>query len=263
MIPVLGLKACKFMKIVTIKDNTLQPVMSVKTCKYITDDYADVFDNKLGILPGKDHFQVNPDICPVVSPVRRIPISLKANVKAELDNLTDQNVITPIQDPTDWVSNLVVTMKKNGDPQCLNKALKREHFRLPVSDDILPELSNAKLFSTLDFKKYAYWHVELDDESSKLTTFSTLFGRYRWLRMPFGCNVSSKICKTRLQPSLDGLDGVYCVADDIMITGNGSTEEEAKLDHDVKLKCLLICVHVDTIFLLTEVVNVQMHLLSL
>ena len=48
-----------------------------------------------------------------------------------------------------------------------------------------------------------------------------------------------------------------------MITGNGSTEEEAKLDHDVKLNCLLICVYVDTIFLLTEVVNVQMHLLSL
>ena len=157
MIPVLGLKACKFMEIVTINDNNLQPVMSVKTCS-ITDDYADVFDNKLGKLPGKAHFQVNPDICPVVSPVRRIPISLKAKVKAELDNLTDQNVITPIQDPTDWVSNLVVTMKKNGDlrvcldPQCLNKALKREHFRLPVLDDILPELSNAKLFSTLDVK---------------------------------------------------------------------------------------------------------------
>ena len=84
---------------------------------------------------------------------------MKAKVKAELDNLTDQNVITPIQDPTDWVSNLVVTMKKNGDlrvcldPQCLNKALKREHFRLPVLDDILSELSNAKLFSTLDVKK--------------------------------------------------------------------------------------------------------------
>ena len=120
----------------------------------------------------------------------------------------------------------------------MNKALKREHFRLPVLEDILPELSNAKLFSTLDVKN-AYWHVVLDDESSKLTTFSTPFGRYRWLRMQFGCNVSSEIFRTRLQQSLDGLDGLYCVADDIMISGNGSTEEEAKLDHDVKLKYLL------------------------
>ena len=52
--------------------------------------------------------------------------------------------------------------------------------------------------------------------------------------MPFGCNVSSEIFQTRLQQSLDGLDGVYCVTD-----GNGSNEEEAKLDHDVKLNCLL------------------------
>ena len=143
---------------------------------------------------------------------------------------------------------LVHVVKNNNSPSTLFgtivvnnqqiKALKREHFRLPVLDDILPELSNAKLFSTLDVKN-AYWHVVLDDESSKLTTFSTPFGRYRWLRMPFGCNVSSEIFQTRLQQSLDGLDGVYCVADDIMITGNGSTEEEAKLDHDVKLKCLL------------------------
>ena len=124
------------------------------------------------------------------------------------------------------------------DSQCLNKALNGEHFRLPVLDDILPELSNAKLFSTLDLKN-AYWHVLLDDESSKLTTFSTPFGRYRWIRMSFGCNMSSEIFQTRLQQSLDGLDSVYCVADDIMITGNGSTEENAKLDHDVKLKCLL------------------------
>ena len=159
MIPVLGLKACKFMEIVTIKDNTLQPVMSVKTCS-ITDDYADVFDNELGILPGKAHFQVNPDICPVVSPVRRIPISLKAKDKAELDNLTDQNVITPIQDPTDWVSNLVVTMKKNGDPQCLNKALKRECWTISHLNFLM---QNCSLHLS---KKNAYWHVELDDESS-------------------------------------------------------------------------------------------------
>jgi hypothetical protein len=31
-----------------------------------------------------------------------------------------------------------------------------------------------------------FWHVHLDEESSYLTTFNTPFGRYRWLRMPFG-----------------------------------------------------------------------------
>ena len=50
--------------------------------------------------------------------------------------------------------------------------LKREHFQLPTLDDILPNLSSA------------YWHVLLDEESSFLTTFSTPYGRYCWVRMP-------------------------------------------------------------------------------
>jgi hypothetical protein len=45
--------------------------------------------------------------------------------------------------------------------------------------------SKAKIFSVVDAKN-GFWHVELDDESSYLTTFNTPFGRYRWLRMPFG-----------------------------------------------------------------------------
>ena len=45
------------MEIVTINDNNLQPVMSVKTACSVTDDYADVFDNKLGKLPGKLTFK--------------------------------------------------------------------------------------------------------------------------------------------------------------------------------------------------------------
>ena len=46
------------------------------------------------------------------SPVRRIPVSLTEKVKNELDHLSAKNVITSVQQPTDWVSNLVVTMKK-------------------------------------------------------------------------------------------------------------------------------------------------------
>ena len=114
----------------------------------------------------------------MVSPVRRIPFSLTEKVKNKLGHLSAKNVITPVQ-PTDWVSNLVVTIKISGDlrvcldPQELNKAIKREHFQLPTLDDILPNLSNAKLFSTVDIRS-AYWHVLLDEEVVFLQPFLLL-----------------------------------------------------------------------------------------
>ncbi|PIK51361.1 hypothetical protein BSL78_11729 [Apostichopus japonicus] len=71
------------------------------------------------------------------------------------------------------------------DPRDLNKALKRPHYPIPTIESILPELANAKIFSVIDAKE-AFWQIKLDKESSYLTTMATPFGRYRWLRLPYG-----------------------------------------------------------------------------
>jgi len=52
-------------------------------------------------------------------------------------------------------------------------------------DDILPNLHNAKIFSVVDASN-GFWQVELDHESSLLTTMATPYDRYRWKRLPFG-----------------------------------------------------------------------------
>ena len=66
----------------------------------------------------------------------------------------------------------------------------------------------------------------------------TPFGRYRWSRLPFGLSVSSEIFQKRLSESLDGLKGVICVADDIVVVGCGDDEKSAENDHDQNLKKL-------------------------
>ena len=127
------------------------------------------------------------------------------------------------------------------DPKQLNKALKRNNYQLPVIDDILPEISSARVFSKLDLTS-AFWQLNLDDESSKLTCFNTPFGRFRWRRLPFGLSVSSEIFQHRLNAALEGLPGVICVADDItqcMVYGKGSDDNAALIDHDAKLTRLL------------------------
>ena len=113
-------------------------------------------------------------------PARRIPISVRTKLREELDRLTDLGVIAPVDQPTPWVSQTVITQKKTGelrlclDPKELNKALLRERFQLPVLDDVLHELGQSKVFTKADLSA-GYWHVQLDTESSILTTFADMF----------------------------------------------------------------------------------------
>jgi hypothetical protein len=60
----------------------------------------------------------------------------------------------------------------------LKKAIKRVNYQMPTLDEILPELTDAKVFTTLDARR-GFWQLCLDEESSYLTTFWTPSGRYR------------------------------------------------------------------------------------
>lgn len=124
------------------------------------------------------------------------------------------------------------------DPRLLNEALKRETYQIPVLHEILPELAQAKVFSTVDLRS-GYWHCVLDKESSLLTTFATPFGRYRWCRLPFGLSVSSEIFQKRINQAQDGLNGVLNIADDILVYSVGNTIEEANANHIRNLEALL------------------------
>ena len=124
------------------------------------------------------------------------------------------------------------------DPKDLNKAITRPHYPLPTIEDILSKLTNAKVFSVLDAQK-GFWQIELDESSSFLTTFWTSFGRFRWLRMPFGISSAPEEFQRRQHEVLENLNGVDVIAEDILVYGRGETYEEALADHDKYLKALL------------------------
>ena len=225
----LGLEAIQMMDLITINNDKF--IGSVSTTN------AD-----LGDL-GEASLSVDPSVKPKILPCRKLPVALKDRVKSELDTLVDRGILVPVTKPTKWVSQMAVVHKPNGklriciDPQSLNSALQREHYNLPVLDDILPKLKNAKIFSKLDVKE-AFWHVRLDPDSSELTTMITPFGRYRWARLPFGLKVSSEIFQRMLTEAIQDLDGVFPLADDIMVAGCGESFEEAERDNNDKLRNL-------------------------
>lgn len=69
---------------------------------------------------------------------------------------------------------------------------------MPILEELLPELSKARIFSSFDAKD-GFKQVSLDEESSKLTTFCTPLGRYRYLRMPVGISLAPKVFEHKLQ----------------------------------------------------------------
>ena len=109
---------------------------------------------------------------------------------------------------------------------------------MPVVDDILPDLAHAKVFSVLDLKS-GFWHVQLDDSSSTLTTMGTPFGRFRWKRLPFGVAPAPEVFQQRLDEILMDLEGIKVIVDDILVYGEGTTTEEATESHDKRLYALL------------------------
>ena len=204
----------------------------------VLTDFADIFKG-LGRMEGKLHLEVHDSVSPaVVMPPHRVPVALKGKFKEEIDRLIDVGVLKKVEEPTKLVSSAVITAKSNGkvrvfiNPKPLNEALHRSHYRLPVIDDILPELGKAQVISKADLKD-GFLQIELDDESSRLTTFQTPWGRHCWFRMPYGISPAPEYLK--LDQNLQGLPGIYRIADDLLITGQGDTKEDADKDHDANL----------------------------
>ena len=128
--------------------------------------YKDAFTGECK-LDGQLHLEIDQNVQPVQLTTRRVPIVFREPLKQELDRLSDISLIRKVDSPTEWISAVVITTKKNGqvrlciDPKPLNEALRRNRYPLPTIDDVLPLLSTARVFTLLDAKN-GFWHVQLD-----------------------------------------------------------------------------------------------------
>ena len=123
-----------------------------------------------------------------------MPHRLRDQLKTVLDKMVEDGIIEAVTVPTEWVSPLVLVMKPGGkiriclDPSSLNEAIKREHYAIPTADEIFARLHGSTYFSTLDATS-GFLQMKLDEESSYKTTFASPYGRYRYLRLPFGIKI--------------------------------------------------------------------------
>lgn len=111
-----------------------------------------------------------------------MPLKIKEKLKNKLLELQEKKIISKVNNPKGWISNLVIIEKPDKslrlclDPNELNKAIKRNSSVLiPTVEEISEKLCNKNIFTVLDLRD-EFWHVELDESSSELCTFSTIFG---------------------------------------------------------------------------------------
>lgn len=234
---ILGLPSAQAMQLITVncEIKTDEQTGHISNKTELIQQYPNVFDG-IGKMQGQYHININPNVPPTVHAPRKVPIALRDRIKSELDEMERQGVITKVQEgkPTVWVNSLVYREKANGrlrvclDPKDLNRAILREHHVTPTLEELIPSLTGAQYFSICD-AKCGYWNIELDEESSYLTTFNSPFGRYRFNRMPYGLKMSQDIFQAKIDQTFEGCPGVIGIADDIVIYGKTESEHDQNL----------------------------------
>ena len=121
--PLLGAQTCQelnFIKVM-VSDGTcpetvrsvndyLQTSPSVLSEEWILKEYSDVFEG-FGCMDGLYHMEVDETVRPVVHPPKKVVVVLRDRLKEELDKLVKEGIITPVTEPTKWVSSLVLVNK--------------------------------------------------------------------------------------------------------------------------------------------------------
>lgn len=202
----------------------------------LTKHYKMVFEG-IGKLGKPYTIEIKEGSQPVINPIRRVPFALETQFKNYLLELERLQIIEKVTGSTEWLNSFVIVKKPDGslriclDPKDLNNVIKRQNYKLPTIDEIMVNLKDSSIFTKLDATS-GFWNVPLDEKSSKLCTFGTPMGRYRFKRLPFGIVTASEVFQERFK-EIFNLTGVEIYIDDILI--HGKTKEE----HDERLKKVL------------------------
>lgn len=137
--------------VLKIEHSQTSPLTKEKLIK----KYSDVFTTPVESVPGKVHFDLDPNIPAVQCAPRNVPIAMKPAVNAQLDKYETEGHIAPITETSDWISNMVIVSRldKLGiclDPKFLNKALRCSHYIMPTLEDVLYKLPKARVFTLVD-----------------------------------------------------------------------------------------------------------------
>ncbi|GFT46722.1 retrovirus-related Pol polyprotein from transposon 412 [Trichonephila clavipes] len=130
---------------------------------------------------------------PVCQPPRRLAFTERQEVKKQIEEWLKEGIIRPSS--SEYASPIVMVKKKDGssrmciDYRKLNQKLVKDKFPLPLIEDVLDTLQEAKVYSTLDLRS-GFFHVDVDEDCRRYTSFIVPDGQLEFSKVPFGLSTS-------------------------------------------------------------------------
>ncbi|GFV10124.1 retrovirus-related Pol polyprotein from transposon 17.6 [Trichonephila clavipes] len=172
---------------------------------------------------------------PVCQHPRRLAFTKKQKVNKQIEEWLNEGIIRPSS--SEYASPIVMVKKKDGssrmciDYRKLNQKLVKDKFPLPIIEDVLDTLQEAKVYSTLDLRN-CFFHVDVDEDCRKYTSFIVPDGQFEFNKVPFGLSTSPGVFQRYVSSIFRDLTRkgiVISYLDDLVIPAKNEQEGLEKL----------------------------------
>ena len=222
-----------------------QPSSGNQQLQQLLDEYSDIFQPGHGTIRGQEAVvNIDPSARPRAFPARAVPFPLRKAVEAELERLTTEGILEPVDPritPIEWASPIVIAIKTNGAIRIcgdfkvtINPHILPDRYPLPRFEEIAAKLNGCKLFSVIDLKD-AHLQLPVAESSRKYLVIATHKGYFRYTRLAFGINFAPALFQSTMDKILAGIQRTAAYIDDVI---SGSATVEA---HISRLRTVFDC----------------------
>lgn len=168
----------------------------------------------------------------IYSKPRRMSWEERKIVKESVEDMLKEGVIR--ESDSEYASRIILVKKKNGktrmciDYRKLNEIVEKDHYPMPIIEDLIQKLHYKKYFSSLDLRN-GFHHVDIEEQSKGFTQFKTPDGQYEYNKLPFGLANAPAAFVKYLKKVLKGFeqsDDIIIFMDDILIATKDIKEHE-------------------------------------
>lgn len=208
----------------------------------ILEEYKEIFHNPDSTLSCATDVKCDirtTDDLPIYQKSYPYPMAYKDEVDKQMQKLIDSGVIRPSRSP--WNSPVWIVPKKMDasgekkfrlviDYRKLNQKTISDKYPMPEISNILDQLGGNKYFSTLDLAS-GFHQIGMNPKDVEKTAFSVNYGKYEFLRMPFGLKNAPAIFQRAMNDVLREHIGKRCYVyiDDVVVFGRNLEEHNENL----------------------------------